>query len=361
MTRLTPQGWLVAVLGLAVLPTLALAGPRRPAVRAQSGAVVFLDPVDQQVQVGQPATMTVRVRDAEDLGAFQFTLTFPQAVTFVSADLGPFLGSTGRSARSFPTLVEPGKATFVAISTGSGPGASGSGVLATVRLTLTEGGAADIGVTGALLTDTTGQRRSEARTEGSRLRSGPSPTATPRPDQMAFLPLIVRAASKADLPVAPSVMPPPASPTRPPATATSTAAPSNTSPPPSPSPSATTSPTPGKPEPIVSELQCYGRHEWVKVSNPSGDPIELEDWSVRSTQGGEVFKVKDALTLNPAEVLTIHSGAGAPRMLDRLNLLWTDTPRWNEVDGDSAELTSPFPSSQVVSTMACATPTPRAP
>ena len=154
LKRVTAPIWLTAVTSLAALATAASLGYAKPAARAQNTAVVFLDPVDQQVQLDQPAALTVRIRDVEDLGAFQFTLTFPQAVTFASADLGPFLASTGRTARSFPTLVEPGKATFVAISTGSGPGASGSGVLATVRLTLTEGGLADIGVSGALLTDT---------------------------------------------------------------------------------------------------------------------------------------------------------------------------------------------------------------
>lgn len=360
-----PGSWLsLAVLAMLLLAPV-LAGGRPPA-KAQGGATVYLDPPDQQVRLGSPATLTVRIREVEDLAAFQFTLTFPQTVSFASAELGAFLGSTGRAPRSFPPLVEPGKMTFVAISTGAGPGASGGGVLATVRLTLDEGNAAEIGVTGALLTDTTGQQRSEAAVQGARLRTGPPPTPTRPPDQMAFLPFTVRNAAKADLPVAPSLTPPPASPTAPSATATATAAPTRAasptaSPPVGPTATVAASPTPGKPEPLVSELQCYGRHEWVKVSNPSEQPLELEDWTVRSTQGGEVYKIKDALSLRPGEVLTIHSGGGAPSDEDRLNKLWTQSPRWNEVDGDSAELTSPFPSTIVVSTMACATATPRSP
>ncbi|MBK8541066.1 MAG: lamin tail domain-containing protein [Ardenticatenia bacterium] len=361
-----PALWL-GLLAMAMLMLAPVGGIARPVARAQGGATVFLDPPDQQVQLGSPATLTVRIRDVEDLAAFQFTLTFPQSVAFVGAELGPFLGSTGRAARSFPPLVEPGKLTFVAISTGAGPGASGNGVLATLRLTLEEGKSAEIGVTGALLTDTTGLQRSEAAVQGARLRTGPPPTPTRPPDQMAFLPFTVRNASKVDLPVAPSLTPPAASPTPPAPTATTTAAatlpasPTATQPPIGPTATPPPSPTAGKPEPVVSELQCYGRHEWVKVRNPSEQPLELENWTVRSTQGGEVYKIKDALTLKPAEVLTIHSGGGAPGTEDRLNKLWTQSPRWNEVDGDSAELTSPFPSTMVVSTMACATATPRAP
>ena len=133
-----PALWL-GLLAMAMLMLAPVGGIARPVARAQGGATVFLDPPDQQVQLGSPATLTVRIRDVEDLAAFQFTLTFPQSVVFVGAELGPFLGSTGRAARSFPPLVEPGKLTFVAISTGAGPGASGSGVLATLRLTLEEG------------------------------------------------------------------------------------------------------------------------------------------------------------------------------------------------------------------------------
>lgn len=351
------RGFLAAPLLL-----LALLGAAHPAILAQAGARATLEPADQSVRLGQEVTLGVRLHDVEDVGAVQFTVTFPQSVDFGGVDIGPLLGSTGRSVRVFPPLVEAGKATFIAISSGTGPGASGSGLLATVRLTLQEGVAADIGLSGVLLTDTTGQRRSQASATGARLRSGPPPTATRSPGQMAFLPLALKAAAKGDLPVAPSVVPPAASPTRPAPTEAPTATPT----PPGPSATATTaatpapSATPGKPVPVVTELQCYGRHEWVKILNPSGETIEMEDWSVRSTQGGEVYRVNDALALKPGEVLTIHSGSGAPRGEDRLNLIWTQTTRWNEVDGDSAELTSPFPSSQVVSTMACATPTPRA-
>lgn len=354
--------WLRIIAPAVVVGVVAATG----AASAQAGASAALEPADQQVRLGEEARLTVRLREAEDLGAFQFTITFPQTVAFGGIDIGPFLGSTGRSVRVFPPLVEAGKATFIAITSGSGPGVSGEGVLATVRLTLEEGSGADIGLSGVLLTDTTGQRRTTAPGSGARLRSGPPPTPTRSAEQMAFLPLALKAASKGDLPVAPSVVPPRASPTSPAPTATPTSRPSPTNLPPGPTASATVAPTvgptasPGKPAPVVSELQCYGRHEWVKVLNPTGQAIEMEDWSVRSTQGGEVFRINAALSLRPNEVLTIHSGSGAPRGEDRLNLIWTQTTRWNEVDGDTAELTSPFPSSEVVSTMACATPTPRA-
>ena len=70
-----------------------------------------------------------------DVGSFQFTLAFsPGIVHAEGAELGDFLGSTGRNVAPLGPDInnEAGTIVFGAFSFGEQAGASGSGVLATV-------------------------------------------------------------------------------------------------------------------------------------------------------------------------------------------------------------------------------------
>jgi hypothetical protein len=345
--------WLVPVAALAALALR----PGGDGARAQDGPRAFLSPAHSRVAPGALVDLEVRVENALDLAAFQFTIGFPPTVAFEGVDLGPFLGSTGRATRSFPPLVEPGQMTFVAVSSGAGPGPTGDGVLAVVHLRVSTTGGQTISLDNVLLTNIGNDERERAETTGAVIEVGPTATPTREPGQTAYLPVLMKAARLADLPVAPSVIPPSPTMTSPPPTKTLTPE----------SPTATAivtaeaSPTPGKTQPFISELQCYGRHEWIKIQHPGGAAIDLEDWTIRSTVGGETFHFDGSLVFNAGETVTVHSGSGSPRGEDRLNKVWTQTTRWNEIDGDAGELSSPFPDSELVSSLACATPTPRAP
>ena len=75
------------------------------------------------------------IANVADVGSFQFTLAFsPDIVHAEGAELGDFLGSTGRNVASLGPDInnEAGTIVFGAFSFGEQAGASGSGVLATV-------------------------------------------------------------------------------------------------------------------------------------------------------------------------------------------------------------------------------------
>jgi hypothetical protein len=77
---------------------------------------------------------TAWIANVCDLGAFQFDLLFPpDQLEFVSAELGDFLGSTGRATAEVGPNVGDGWVSYGAYSYGDQPGPSGNGSLATLR------------------------------------------------------------------------------------------------------------------------------------------------------------------------------------------------------------------------------------
>jgi hypothetical protein len=85
---------------------------------------------------GSDTTISVAAANMSGLGAFQFTVASNPAVTsVVSAQLGPFLGSTGRSVTCFQPAAGAGLFTYVCNTLGNTPtGPTGSGILATLTL-----------------------------------------------------------------------------------------------------------------------------------------------------------------------------------------------------------------------------------
>jgi hypothetical protein len=108
-------------------------------VRAQgTTATVRVVPASRDVDTQATYTLTVTVEDAEDLGGFEFDLTFDPALLRVDdVTLGDFLGSTGRNTGELGPDIDndAGVATYGAFSFGSEDGPNGTGTLAIVEFT----------------------------------------------------------------------------------------------------------------------------------------------------------------------------------------------------------------------------------
>jgi hypothetical protein len=93
----------------------------------------WIEPVETFANAGSTFSLDVVVNDAADLGAFEFELLYdPACITAIDANLGPFLGSTGRSFAEVGPTITSGSVTYGGYSWGSASGPNGSGVLASV-------------------------------------------------------------------------------------------------------------------------------------------------------------------------------------------------------------------------------------
>jgi hypothetical protein len=161
------------------------------------GTKVRLEPVNSVVGLNETFAAQVMIEEVNDLGAFQFEVAYDSSILQVKeAALGDFLGSTGRSVVSIGPEVdnEEGRVTFGAISLGSGPGPSGTGVLATITciaqgkgstvLELREVQVLNTMANAQLITVEGGQvvvRGAAAPTPVATATSAPTDTATPEP------------------------------------------------------------------------------------------------------------------------------------------------------------------------------------
>ncbi|MFN8178320.1 MAG: FlgD immunoglobulin-like domain containing protein [bacterium] len=85
------------------------------------------------VDYGCPVSAPVRVSSICDLGGFQFDVVFDETLLeFDRVELGPFLGSTGRSVMQLGPVVQVGRVRYGALSFGTQAGSTGSGDLATL-------------------------------------------------------------------------------------------------------------------------------------------------------------------------------------------------------------------------------------
>jgi hypothetical protein len=343
-TSALPLVWLI---GLAASLGLALASPSSSTAQARPS--MSLDPAQQRLAPGESFSIDILAENLEDLAAFQFTISFPPSdLEYRGIDLGPFLGATGRSVTTLPPLVEAGKVTYAAISANDGPGSSGSGLLARIHLSsLGSEGQFRIGLDQALVTDATNSNRQTLAGRGATV-------TIEETGFRIFSPFAIQRITRDQIPE-PLYLRLPSSTPRPPASATPV--PSLT-----PVPSITPTPQPTSPpqkDPEIGELQCYGREEWVTIKNGTAAEVDLNGWSIRSTQGGETYWIEQSLTLAPGEELFIYSGPGAPDAESRLKKIWDRFQRWNDA-GDAAQLYSPRPERLLLEEIACPTPTPRA-
>lgn len=148
---------------------------------------VRLEPADSVVGLNETFAVQVMIEEANDLGAFEFELAYdPSILQVKEAALGDFLGSTGRSVVPIGPEVdnEEGRTTFGAISFLSGPGPSGTGVLATITFIAQGEGSTFLALLEVQVSDAAAHAQLVAA-EGGRVvvrgAAAPTPVATAPP------------------------------------------------------------------------------------------------------------------------------------------------------------------------------------
>ena len=76
------------------------------------------------------AEQVFNANDPDGVGAYEFELKFDHKIFDIVIDDAGFLGSTGRTVDCTPTIIDENAIHFGCVSSGSGPGPTGSGVLA---------------------------------------------------------------------------------------------------------------------------------------------------------------------------------------------------------------------------------------
>jgi hypothetical protein len=119
-----------------------------PVVGTSGGAALRVEPPDQDVSLtGGPFHVDVVVENVNYLGAFQFDLVYdPAIVHATSADLGPFLGSTGCTVTGVGPNIDnvAGRLTYGGFIIGMCTGPSGDGAVATVTFEPMDVGESDL-------------------------------------------------------------------------------------------------------------------------------------------------------------------------------------------------------------------------
>ena len=150
---------------------------------------VRLEPAEVAVGLHETFAVQVMIEGTSDLGAFEFDLTYdPSILRAEEATVGDFLGSTGRSVVPVGPEVDStgGRMTLGAISYGSRPGPSGTGVLATITFVARREGSTALELSKVQVLDTAANAQSVTVAGGRVVVSGaaapaPAATATPRP------------------------------------------------------------------------------------------------------------------------------------------------------------------------------------
>ena len=126
------------VLGLTLLVT---------ATALAAGAVVTLNPPAAAATVGSEFTTDVTIKGSEAVLGFQFDVVYDaNLVELTSFDLGPWLGTSGRSpAKLGPAFSKDGgRATVGAYTLGQQAGAGGDGLMVTLHWKAKANGTVDL-------------------------------------------------------------------------------------------------------------------------------------------------------------------------------------------------------------------------
>ena len=159
-------------------PTIT-AAPTTPAPTATLGPdapAIVIDPSSQDVTVGDFFTVDATARNLTNVGAYEFTLQFdPNVLTFSGVTNGTFLGNTGRPIFCPPPTVGDGWIRFGCVSSGSPPGASGTGLLAEITFRASGPGASPLEFSTSALADPWGNTMNAGVSGGSVSVSTASP------------------------------------------------------------------------------------------------------------------------------------------------------------------------------------------
>jgi hypothetical protein len=150
----------------------------------EPGATVCVQPPSLFVAPGTNFSVDVVVDEVSNLGAYEFTLAFdPNVLALTGVSNGPFLGSTRRTVSCLDPTLGVGSVHFVCITLGPAPGgASGSGVLATVRFLALAEGSSPLDLQNVILAaaDIVGTPIAVTAQDGTvSVSSGPTPTPLP--------------------------------------------------------------------------------------------------------------------------------------------------------------------------------------
>ena len=292
-SRLRTKRALVAViLAVPLLVMLLLGAPvwAQPSswvpfwARLMATATVRIAPVVSHVDPLDTFDVEVWIDSAEDLGSFEFKMSYDPSVVHVqTAQLGDFLGSTGRTPVPLGPNIDnvAGTLQLGAFSFGSQPGANGSGIIAIVTLEAMGNGTSALHLYDTQVTDTPGQVQDVTTDDGSvvvgaavtetptltptstdtpTLTPTPSDTPTPTPTPTDTPTLTPTSTDTPTLTPTPTDMPMPTN------TPTLTPTPSNT-----PTRTATGSPTPTATPAAVVTWRFWGhvyRGLWGDTSSP---------------------------------------------------------------------------------------------
>ncbi len=239
------------------------------------GTRVRIEPADSVVSLNETFVVQVIIEEAGDLGAFQFDLTYDSSILEVTeAVLGDFLGSTGRSVAPIGPEVNDaqGRVTLGAFSFGSGPGPSGTGVLAAITCIAQGEGSTALGLQQVRVLDTAPSPGVQWATveDGQVMVRGaaaptPSATATPGPAATATLEPVATATPE---PVATATPGP---------VATATPEPTNT-------PEAVDTPTPSATAPPPPTPMVTSPATETPTETPSPTPSPMPSVSVAPTE-----------------------------------------------------------------------------
>jgi PKD repeat protein len=156
--------------------------------QVQTPVALSVQPYSRTVTAGQVFTVGIVVSDVVDLGGFEFTLAYsPTVVQVVSATVGAFPGSTGRTFTPLGPNVDSvaGTVSFGAFSLGATPqGASGSGTLAVLTLRALAEGESGLLFCSAQVSDRSGNPQPVGDMAGGRVSVGQG--------YRVYLPLVLR-------------------------------------------------------------------------------------------------------------------------------------------------------------------------
>ncbi len=253
-----------------------------PGTAAAQAATIRIEPPQVRGDPGQDLRVQIVIEDVENLGFFQFDLTFdPAVVQFKSVALGEFLASTGREATVVGPLTdnEQGRLTFGAFTVGDQAGPNDSGVLAEVTLTGVDDGATVLSLSGVqLLTAVNGVIVAIVPGQATATVGNPTtPAATPRPTPTG--PATTPGTAP---PIATSTATTPsqgaATPGTTPPAATNTAAPAQSAAPPDPA-SSTSTPGVASPTPAMATPAAQPPSGAAEPANPAASAIAPQSTS----------------------------------------------------------------------------------
>lgn len=155
-------------------------GPTPTYTPTPGPVMVRVMPASQGASVGIPFTVDVTVENVVNLGAYELVLGFdPAVIQYLSAQPGPFLGSTGREVNCLSPERSGSSVRMVCLTLRSEPaGPNGSGVLATFTFLPVDVGQSDITIEGLILTTPLAKVIAVGKQDGS-VTTSPAPTPAP--------------------------------------------------------------------------------------------------------------------------------------------------------------------------------------